>query len=509
MNTKDSKKLMGTRPSKKASMSIGGAASVILIAACVISAPQVRAELVYQEDVKQPQVKEIKTPKQAGAQLGSVVDATKEEDRGSLRQVLGASEKAKVTNKYASQDASPMEMPAPPILISEPPTTQIAAPQNTQQSAQSNGGSETQNLSKSEMLRRERMRQELRNEDLLQERLEELRLRDEQRRTDQVLGSGGEQKGNAPRAAEEPASITAPLPMKQEIVVPPVTEQRPAAVPSAAPTTGAPQSSNQSQSFEQVAVVSQNTPFNGMGMSSRADGFSSSEKTLITIQPRGGLAQLTNQSGYDVHPHYSLGIGVGFEVSDHMAFEGGYTYSEYGMALSLTNPTVQWAQGIGYTYNPTAESIAFKQNVADLGLKLYLLGRESRIRPFIGGGGAYSKGYLNYDQNILNNLKILRQTALASDYEISQFLGFLSAGLDIQVTRSVAVSGTFKYFSVLSAQENQNLNNYALLGGYPSYGSLYSYNTLAAQTDIDKQIAGGSLAQVGFYTINVGINFAF
>ena len=59
---------------------------------------------------------------------------------------------------------------------------------------------ETENMSKAELMRRERQREELKNEDILQERLEELRLRDERRRTDEVLNAG---------AATGPAALAA------------------------------------------------------------------------------------------------------------------------------------------------------------------------------------------------------------------------------------------------------------------------------------------------------------
>lgn len=81
---------------------------------------------------------------------------------------------------------------SPPLASQVPPQQSLSVMTSVSsatdsQSVQS-GAPEVQNLSKAELMRRERVREELRNEDLLQERLEELRLRDEKRRTNQTAG---------------------------------------------------------------------------------------------------------------------------------------------------------------------------------------------------------------------------------------------------------------------------------------------------------------------------------
>lgn len=141
-----------------------------------------------------------------------------------------------------------------------------------------------------------------------------------------------------------------------------------------------------------------------------------------------------------------------------------------------------------------------KQNVVDAALKLHLLGPDARLRPFIGGGAAWSKSYINYDQRIIDGLYQSGLNNLARDYEVYSILGSLSTGLDIRITKSISVGAQFEYYSVFTSRENQSLNNAAFYG-------YYGYS--AAYADADKQVLGGSLARSSFYTVTGGLNFTF
>jgi outer membrane protein W len=134
-------------------------------------------------------------------------------------------------------------------------------------------------------------------------------------------------------------------------------------------------------------------------------------------------------------------------------------------------------------------------------LRLYALGRDSKVRPYIGGGAGYSRGFLNYDKRYLDLARQTGSPGLAKDYEISQILGVISAGLDVQVAKAVAVGLNFKYFNVLSSEEEQPINNAALY-----YGGAYSPNYLQ---DPAKAYLGGSLARSSFYSILGNVSFSF
>ena len=139
------------------------------------------------------------------------------------------------------------------------------------------------------------------------------------------------------------------------------------------------------------------------------------------------------------------------------------------------------------------------QNVFDAGVKLYLLDRDSAVRPFIGGGGGYAKSYINYNSQIINNLNAmgLGNSNLASDYDVSQFLGYAEAGANVQMNKSISIGLMFRYYEVLSSSENGGINNYAF----------YNPGNLGASPS--KQYVGGSVAGSGFYNILAGATFSF
>jgi outer membrane protein W len=486
-----------------------GLAVVAASAASLAHLPQAQAELVYED---QP----------TAAQTAKSAD-----DRAALRGALSASEKAKATaaaEAAAPPQTAPIAIAAPaqalPVAAPAPVAVQaapLAAPAVTDAAAAP--APEVQNLSKSELLRRERVREELRNEDTLQERLEELRLRDEKKRTEQLIQGpvGATVDGAAPQAAAVPAQAPAAnSSIQQEVIVAPVTDHpgKAAATPQLQPLTptAAVLASPQGPDAPTAVITTNAAPA------------SEGDKTMFTIKPQAGIANLSSSDGYDLHPHFSVGGGLAVEASNYITFEANYTYSEYGVDIASVNPFANYYQSAG---GSGLQTLVLKQNVFDAGLKFHLLGQDSRVRPFIGGGGGYSKSYMNYNQNVLNLENQEGYQAFGKDYESSSYMGYLSTGLDIKVTHNISVGLTFKYYAVLSSSED-SLNNTAFLpggqpyggaygngygygGGYGGYGQPYGavgqngYNA----TDYEKQVVGGSLALSSFYTLMAGVNFTF
>ncbi len=470
------------------------------------------------------------------------------EDRDEIRKVLQVSEKAEAT-RNAGEVQDRRFSGAPPrvqsalgsetylIPNSEGTSPQLQAPgampmnTGTQQSAvpvvstAQAPATEVQNLSKSELMRRERVRAEVRNEDLLQERLEELRLRDEKRRSEELLGGGGLRNGNSQKdldsGAEMSARRVASPTISEEVVVPSVTEtpgKRPASM-AVNPGLNRQQTASfaaqeagslpHSQSGTSVAALSVVPQYSDSVYSTQGAGVvmqqsnvrlagdeikDTSEKTYLSIQPRAGLVNFASGVRYDIRPRFSLGLGLGVAASEHISFDAGYTFSEVGIAQPLSNPYVYayqaWSSAQG---NFNYENVALRQNIFDAGLKLNFLGIDAKVRPYIGGGGAYSQSFVNYDQRIVN---LLTQsglaTALARDYEIQSFLGYLSAGLDVKVAKNIYVGAFGKYYQVLSARE---------FGVAPYWGW--------ANLDLDKQSVGASLSRASFYTIQGAVSFVF
>ena len=410
-----------------------------------------RAELVY----------ETQQDSEYGASEQNDAAARRESERGALE----VSQAARDTGR--SENAQSAAYPA------------------TQQAASVTATPEVEHLSRSELLRRERLRQEMRNEDILQERLEELRLRDEKRREEELLASKSVSVSDSvAQSLKAPVAPAAPV-MQEEVLpgAPVAALENEPAVNSAL---------NQPQPVATLAPVT--AP--GAATVATLEAESDAEKVAISVSPRGGLSTMSSVSGYNVQSRYSAGVDLGVAVSDHVSFAVGYSFNEYGVTLTSSNP---WVYNLQY-YTGTREALAMKQNVVDATLKLHLLGPEARLRHFIGGGAAWSKSFINYDQRIIDGLYQSGMTTLARDYEVYSVLGSLTAGLDIRITKAISVGAQFEYFTVVTSRENQSLNNAA-------FYNYYGYQ--AAYSDMDKQVLGGSLARSGFYSVTGGLTFTF
>ncbi len=430
--------------------------------------PQARGELVYEQDNDEQQ-------DQVTVQSHGREDE-RENTRGALRssEVFQSNRQGGNRRTQAAQDQGvtlPANLPqgGNTSIIQVQPQVQAAA------AAQTDVDTEVSSASKSELLRRQRVRTELKNEDMLQERLEELRLRDERRRTDDLLSVGAlsNKENNAPVAAAAP----------EQVVVGNAANQ---------PGTVAP-----------APVAYNGSAVSAKDLSTSVE--SDADKTYISIVPRAGVAGMTNSpSNFDVKPHYALGVGLDVGTSENLTFELGYTFAEYGISIAPSNPFYVYSQKNG-------ENLAMKQNVLDLGLKLYLLGRDAKFRPFVGGGGAYAKSYVNYDDQVLNAMSPQVLDQWGRDYELSQFLGYLTAGFDVKVAKNVSIGAAFKYYAVLSSSESNKLNPYAFqqAGYYGSYNPSFGGVAATDPALADKNTAAGSLAKAGFYTVQAGVNFAF
>jgi outer membrane protein W len=405
---------------------------------------QAKAELVYDD--------------QAGQDAPGQQADVRVQDRESLRQVIQTSQKNQITQQ--TQVSAQPQYAQPQVVYSA--QAEVASPTVVVEGSRL----EVQNLSKSELMRRERLREEMKNEDAIQTRLEELRLRDERSRADQVM---------AGPSASTPAPAAGNAVMQEQIVAIPVTE-RPASLQAPAPEFSVPPASQ----YNDQMMISQSGASAAMGTSITSMP-SEEEKTSFWISPKGGVSSMNGNLMFNVKSRFTAGLGLGVGVSDHLAVEAGYAYSEYGVGFASGG-------------NVTFEDKVLRQNLFEMGMKFHLLGKDAKFRPFVGGGGGYSMSFLNYDQRFM-----MYNPGMSPDYETSAFLGFLSAGFDVKVSKSVSIGAAFKYYSVLSSRQNQNLYNL----GYGMYGA----SAISFQ-EVNKQMVGASLADSSFHSVTVGATFA-
>lgn len=335
---------------------------------------------------------------------------------------------------------------------------------------------ERENLTKSEMMRRQRLREELKNEDLLTTKLEELRLQDEVRRTKEILGSGIN---------------------KEEAVVEPVKEER---IGSAAQ----PMAPGENPQLTAVGLNGAPAAPNAMTAEAELPADDEDKTSRISIMPRGGMSGIAG-SMYDMESKYSFGLTLSADVGDHVAFTAGYTYSAYSVGAGST---------LAY-YNPQyMKRIEFNDNVIDLGARGHLFGIKSKVRPFAGGGFAYRKGYVNYDSETRNRIRQYEAYG-AQDVDISGFSSYLELGVEFKLTKAISVVGLGRYFHLLSYRQSSQVNPNAFYGGNaynPYYGAAavgpYSYSPYS-YNDGSRERAGEDLAKSNFFQIMAGVSINF
>lgn len=348
---------------------------------------------------------------------------------------------------------------------------------------------EKQEVSKSEAMRRQRLREELKNEDMLTQKLEELRLRDEMKRTDSLLGSGVQK--DAPEALEEQRVGSA-----QVVPATDAVQQ----VPTSVAINGAPVDG---------AVMNQSV------VEAEMPAEKKEEETRVSITPKFGLASITN-SIYDVNARFSAGLGIGMDITDHIGFQAGYSYSSYSLGAGQS---VMMPMGFA---SSNLQTVNFNDNVIEAGIRGYFLGTKSKLRPFVGAGGAYRRGFVNYDDRTQKFLRQYNQFA-AQDIEISGFAGYVETGLEFKLTKAIALTGSFKFFNVFASRQSNPLDPNAFLnqsgmgyygysgslmpgyagalGAAPGYGLGYNNDTRAQ--------AGDALARNNFYQLTVGVSVSF
>lgn len=340
-------------------------------------------------------------------------------------------------------------------------------------------------LSRAEILRRHRMRAEMRNEDKLTERLEELRLKDEVKRIDEIVGAK-KQETQAPVVANDSAALA----------VQPVGQ---IATPA------------QSQVVEKVVVVEAANNSNNKSeakVESYSEKATDENKMLVGITPRAGLSGVLN-SNFEVNSRHSFGVGLHVDVLNHFGFEMGYTRSQYDVAAGNAfgfggfNPYMGLLGGFGL------RTLTMNQNVFDIGPRVNILGRNSRIQPFISAGVGFYRSNIRLDQQTMNYISTFNP-ALAGDYTVSGFLGYVGGGAEVKITENIGITGMFRYYNVFSARESNPLASAAFVA-QNSAGSMgyYGVSPAALTAGDPRAAASRSFGKAHFYTIQGGVTLSF
>lgn len=238
------------------------------------------------------------------------------------------------------------------------------------------------------------------------------------------------------------------------------------------PSSTASNSSGTGRSFGKI-----NTVRNTHGVMTEEDS-----GVQFFVAPFGGMTSITGNTTVDSNPRYALGAQAGLLLTSNLLLGVSFTYSEQnlsGLRSNVTNGMV----------GPTPDVFAYKSNSIEAGGKLFFLGRESRVRPFFGGGFGWGKSYLNYTAA---NLQALGYSpSYVNDFSISQFGAYGELGAEVAITRAVVVMAGFKLRGILSTTSSAE-----------DAGEL-------AALDPTKVAVGNSLSRSASYSIGAGLGIYF
>jgi outer membrane protein W len=187
-------------------------------------------------------------------------------------------------------------------------------------------------------------------------------------------------------------------------------------------------------------------------------GVETEERQSISIYaaPFAGMTSVIGNDTADSAPQYTVGGSVGLLISNNMLVEASYARAE----TNFSNPRVNSTQGVFLMGNTNVFTL--KQDIISGGARLFVLGRESRIRPFLGGGISYARGSLNYTTAYA--AAVGNQSQFTNDLTLSQYQGFGEIGAEVAITRNIVASASFQLSGVLSSSTSGSdaatANNY-------------------------------------------------
>lgn len=196
----------------------------------------------------------------------------------------------------------------------------------------------------------------------------------------------------------------------------------------------------------------------------------------IYLSPYAGLTSLLGNTTVNVSPQYTFGGRLGFLISGNLMFDGGYSLSSINTSAPIT-------YSLGYQPDNVFE---LRQSTVDAGVKLFFLGRESRLRPFVGAslGLANSKfNYTNTYRMMMGNLE---------DLQIKQFQAMGQLGAEFAITKALVATASFNVNGILSSSTKTTLNE-----------------STASGLEASRLQAGNSLSHSSSYMGSVGLGMYF
>ena len=200
----------------------------------------------------------------------------------------------------------------------------------------------------------------------------------------------------------------------------------------------------------------------------------------VYISPFAGMSSSFGNTTVDLSPSYAAGGSVGILLNAYTTIEASFIHSEQGVSAIRSSYT-------SINYPIIGDVYSLKQNQFDLGVKLFFLGRESKFRPFFGGGFGYIKNSFNYQATYAQSAA--NQGYGIQDFQMNQVTGFGEIGIEFAFTKMIVANAMLKVDGVMSSNS--------------------SYDDSGKPVDLNKITAGNSLSHAASYTLGAGLGIYF
>ncbi len=224
-------------------------------------------------------------------------------------------------------------------------------------------------------------------------------------------------------------------------------------------------------------------------LSENTYGVETVEAPLVQIffQPSVQLSNVIGNPTTDSTSHLGYGFQVGALISQQLLLQAGFSHQEMGLSLPAGSSVSSAAATLsGLNGN---QAFSYKGNGVDLGARLYVLGRESRFRPFIGGAVSYAWNQLAYLPAVLANFG--SDPTYSNDFTLKQIQGRGSLGLEVAITSMLVVDFQFSLQGVFTYWASTAAN-----------GATYLY-------DSDKLAVANALSRATTDQVTLGVGFYF
>jgi hypothetical protein len=210
-----------------------------------------------------------------------------------------------------------------------------------------------------------------------------------------------------------------------------------------------------------------------------------SDPIQFYLAPSIGSAFLVGNHLVDSNSRPSLSVRGGVLLTEQILATIGFERRSTDLLNPRTQNPINFANALG---SNGSALFNYEQTSLDVGVELFILGREKRFRPFIGGSMGYRSGNLNYSQAALAALG--NASFFDANYSIKQVFGSAHLGAEFAITKAIVITTQFAFEGVFGATGSDNESG-------------------ASKFDPTKAEVANSLSKSLAYSLTVGMGLYF